>query len=94
MGVELVLPSTALMEFERHHAQIVKGKVDDLMRALNLLDTVGINHDDVTPEGLIRAPDIEELLLATGVPVSVIPPGTEDFEADGSTPWWCDPCRK
>jgi hypothetical protein len=79
-GIEIVIPATTLLEFDRRRSEFVQRTVRDLQRAYDLLDRFSIGHDDVPPETAVSSPDLLALLEAAGVATEHAEPILDDYQ--------------
>jgi hypothetical protein len=77
-GHAIVLPETALLEFNRKQGALVGRAEEELRSAYAALDKHGIDHASPDPAQVVSAPDLPALLGATGVPVEVDVPTLDD----------------
>lgn len=79
-GVPIVLPETTLLEFNRAQDDHVDREREELQDAVELLESYGVEHEEVAPDSLISRADLVQLMEDTGVDVEVIPPTPSEYE--------------
>ena len=79
-GHTIVLPQTALLEFNRRQKELVEMAERDLKSAYAVLDQYGLEHQSPEPSEIVTIADLPALLAATGVRVEVDVPTLADYE--------------
>lgn len=79
-GHSIVIPSTTLLECNRHQSQLVGETISQLENAYSLLDRFKIPHTRFEPSKVIKEPDLVGLIHNLGVEVVVEEPTIEDFQ--------------
>jgi len=74
LGHEIVLPETALLEFNRIQAEARSANIRELEKAYKVLDKYGIQYTKVDPEKSVPVPDLPSLISRLGVRCTVLEP--------------------
>jgi len=76
----IIIPRTALLEFNRQQLEYVELETTKLIRAYQLLSQYNVPHEPIDPSRLIVKPDLVELIKKLGAEVIVESPTIDDFE--------------
>ena len=79
-GHLIVLPFTALLEFQRAQKDLIPGEKSRLEDAYQRLERFKIDFVRVEPSTIIKVPDLVAVMRATGAKIRVEKPTLEDFE--------------
>lgn len=79
-GHVIVIPQTALLEFNRKQYELLDKTTSDLRLAYDLLDRFKISHSRVDPSEMVKLPDLVGLIEKQEVKVIVEEPTLEDFQ--------------
>src|SRR5438105_3889143 len=78
-GCRLVIPRTALLEYERHQNELADQAILKTDNAIKLLKELGAEIPDLQPKQLVKKGDILKELEGTGIPVQVEDATIDDF---------------
>lgn len=78
-NVPIVVPETALLEFNNKQLEHADRERTELGSAYDRLDRYGIQYDHSDPDDLIFAPDLLKLLKDTGVTVELVIPVEDEL---------------
>lgn len=79
-GISIVIPATTLLEFDRRRSEFMERTIRDLQKAYDLLDRFSIRHDGALPRTVVSAPNLLDLLAATGVSTEHVEPNLDDYQ--------------
>lgn len=79
-GHVIVIPLTALLEFNRKQSELVSKTALELKRAYDLLDRLKISYSKVDPSNIVKPPDLVGMIKKQKVEVIVEEPTLEDFQ--------------
>jgi len=79
-GHIVVIPLTALLEFDCKQSKFLEKKISELEKAYGLLNEFNISFTHVEQSEVIRKPELIELIKKFGVEVIVEHPTKDDFE--------------
>jgi hypothetical protein len=79
-GHTIVIPETALLEFNRRQEELVDTAERDLKGAYAVLDQYGLQHQDPEPGDVVKVADLPALLSSLGVAVEVDVPTLADYQ--------------
>ena len=77
--VPIVLPSTVILEAERNQTVQAKALLRKLEDSATLLKRYGVEVQGVAFTQLVKAPNLHDLMTATGATVEISEPSVEDF---------------
>jgi hypothetical protein len=78
-GHVVVVPRTALLEFQRKNREIIDGRRRQLINSYGVLDQYGIQHDALDPAAVIPDIDLETHLSSFGVQFEIVDASYEQF---------------
>jgi hypothetical protein len=79
LGYTVVIPETALLEFERRMEERISKDVGGLETAYSTLKYYGISYDQVEPRDIIKKINLVSLIRSCGTNVQIEKPTYEDF---------------
>jgi hypothetical protein len=79
-GITVVLPETAILEFNRAQKKLADQEINKILSAYTTLERYGIELRRVDPGELVHQPNMVEMIQKLEVEVEVIPPTIEDFQ--------------
>lgn len=79
-GHVIVVPLTALLEFNRKQSELLSKTISELEQAYDLLDRLKISYSRVDPSEKVRLPDLVGIIKKQKVKVIVEEPTLEDFQ--------------
>src|SRR5438270_9994886 len=71
LGAGIVLPQTALLEFERRQNQLIESEIASVEKAFATLRSAGIGFEDKEASALFSLPDLAELFRQAGATVTI-----------------------
>jgi hypothetical protein len=80
MGHTVVIPETALLEFDRQQREAAATARTELENAYSILETNGVPFTKLDPGAVVQPGNLTEIASAIGVAVEVVRPTLEDFE--------------
>lgn len=79
-GHIIVIPLTALLEFERKQSELVSKTISELEKSYDLLDRLKISYSRADPSEKVKLPDLIGMIQNQKARVTVEEPTLEDFQ--------------
>jgi hypothetical protein len=79
-GHVIVIPETALLEFNRQQSELLPRAISELVQAYDLLDRYNISHSRTDPSEKVKLPDLIGMIEKQKVKVMVEYPILEDYQ--------------